>query len=257
MPNLSKQHLNFLGGEVSPRLHHRADLEQFGRWFAEAKNLRFHETGSFYNRPGFKHVAATKGNNPNGAVKLLSFSFNDEQSFLVELGSVQGAGYARFFKDGKPIMVNDAPYEISSPFLNLENQQIKYAQAGDILFLTNATYGIWELRRLKADGTEWEFKKFISKTMPLGDLNSEETYTLSAASTQISTSGLKIINVPNDYPLTFNGATLYFNNEPVFTSSLYYTIPSLVTALNTALTAAEYNITVDNTGNTIQFHCYK
>ena len=27
MPNISKQYLNFLGGEVSPRLHHRADLE--------------------------------------------------------------------------------------------------------------------------------------------------------------------------------------------------------------------------------------
>ena len=253
MPNISKQYLNFLGGEVSPRLHHRADLEQFGRWFAEAKNLRFYETGSFYNRAGFQRVATTKSDSPSSTVKLLSFSFNDEQSFLVELGTYNGTGYARFFKDGNPIMNGALPYEIVSPFSNLDGQQIKYAQAGDILFLTNATYGIWELRRLKYDGSEWEFKKFTGPTMPLGDLNDHQDYTLSATNTQLSVTGLKIVSIPSDYPTIFNGATLYFDNVEVYTSSAYFSIPSLVTALNTALTAASYTITVSNTGNTIEF----
>ena len=103
MPNIDKQYSSFLGGEVSQRLWHRADMDKFGKWFADETNIRFRETGSFCNRGGFAHVANTKNNNPNDTIKILSFSFNDEQSYLVELGSKDGVGYARFFHDGKPL----------------------------------------------------------------------------------------------------------------------------------------------------------
>ena len=256
MANLDKQYNSFLGGEVSQRLWHRADMDKFGKWFSDASNIRFRETGSFYNRKGFEHAAHTKNNNPNDHVKLLSFSFNDEQSYLVELGSSVGVGYARFFQNGQPILSDGVPYEIESPFSNLEGQTLKYTQSGDILFITNAKYGIWELRRLKADGTQWEFKKFGSDVMPMGDLEGQDGDYLSAETTVISQSGTFTITFPEDQSLsTIQKPELLLNGTSFWSSSSSFSLSSLANQLTTQLTAKAVTVTASNTARSLTFSC--
>lgn len=256
MANLDKQYSSFLGGEVSERLWHRADMDKFGKWFADATNIRFRETGSFYNRGGFEHVAETKNNNPNDSVKLLSFSFNDEQSYLVELGATDGVGYARFFHDGKPIMSGQNPYEIESPFYDLKDQTLKYAQAGDILFITNSKYGIWELRRLKADGSEWEFKKFTSNTMPMGDLEGEAGDYVSSTTSSIASSGTYVVTFHSDTDLNnLQKPELLLNNETFWSSNNTMDATELTSQLNTALAVKNVTATVNQSQRTITFSC--
>ena len=253
MANIDKQYTNFLGGEVSNRLYHRADMAQFGKWFSEATNIRFWETGSFRNREGFKHVAYTKNAKPGEIVKIISFSFNDEQSYLIELGATDGVGYARFFQNGQPILVNGEPYEIESPYFDLTNQTFRWAQSGDILFITNEKYGIYELRRLKADGTQWEFKKFDSKVMPLGDVNSNEEYHLSGEEASLAQDLKKVVTLPtklNDY---FKGAELYVNGQKVWDSNATMSLTELESSLSTYF--ADFNTTVTRTGYTFTFEC--
>lgn len=179
MPKADYQRNAFLGGEVSPSLYERVDMDQFSRWFSKAENIRFQDTGGFRSRPGFKYIAKTKNNKDGEIIKLISFSFNSEESFLVEFGP----GYARFFRNGQPVMSGQNVYEIKTPFLSFNEQDIKYAQAGDIIYITHPQYGIYELVRKNVLGTEWEMKPFSAKHLPMGYENSDKTNTLSLTST--------------------------------------------------------------------------
>ena len=179
MPKQDFQRHAFLGGEVSPSLYERVDMENFSHWFSKAENIRFQDTGGFRSRNGFMAIARTKNNKAGEVIKLISFSFNDEESFLVEFGP----GYARFFKDGIPVVVNGVPYEIKTPFVSFSEEDIKYAQAGDIIFLTHPQYGVYELIRKNIPGTEWEIKKFSAEHLPMGEENADKNETLSLSNT--------------------------------------------------------------------------
>lgn len=211
MPNVDYQRHSFLGGEVSPSLYERADMDKFGRWFSEAENIRFRETGAFRNRCGFVKVADTKHNLDGEVIKLLAFSFNDEESFLVELGP----GYARFFRNGKPIMAGNVPYELETPFLEFTEVDIKYAQAGDTIFLTHPTYGIYELARLQADGSNWEFRKFNTDILPMKEENDDKTKTVSLSS---FTQDVKTISLNNPDTSTYLNVSFTFDGDVVYTA---------------------------------------
>ena len=211
MPNADYQRHSFLGGEVSPSLYERADMDKFGKWFSKAENIRFRETGAFRNRAGFAKVANTKNNLAGEVIKLLSFEFNDEESFLVELGP----NYARFFKNGVPVKVNNAPYEIETPFTSFTDDDLKYAQAGDTIFITHPTYGIYELARLQVDGTSWEIKKFDADILPMGEENTNKNSTISAAA---FTQEVKTVSLYNPDPSDYLNVSFTFNNSVVYTA---------------------------------------
>lgn len=212
MPNVDYQRHSFLGGEVSPSLYERADMDKFGRWFSMAENIRFRETGAFRNRCGFVKVADTKHNLAGEIIKLLAFSFNDEESFLVELGP----GYARFYRNGQPIMAGNVPYEIETPFAEFSEVDIKYAQAGDTIFLTHPTYGIYELARLQADGSNWEFRKFNTDILPMKEENDDKSKTVSLTS---FTQDVKTISLNNPDTSTYLNVSFTFNSQVVYTAA--------------------------------------
>lgn len=210
MPNSDYQRHSFLGGEVSPSLYERADMEKFGKWFAKAENIRFRETGAFRNRCGFVKVADTKFNQSGQIIKLLSFVFNDEESFLVELGPE----YARFYRNGNPILNQDnEPYEIRTEFSLFSEVDIKYAQAGDTIFLVHPDYGIYELARLQSDGSQWEFKKFNADILPMKEENENKDSQLTLANYTGTSQKLSIANTYSDsyenVEFTFDGNVLF------------------------------------------------
>lgn len=210
MPNSDYQRHSFLGGEVSPSLYERADMEKFGKWFAKAENIRFRETGAFRNRCGFVKVADTKFNQSGQIIKLLSFAFNDEESFLVELGPE----YARFYRNGNPILNQDnEPYEIRTEFSLFSEVDIKYAQAGDTIFLVHPDYGIYELARLQSDGSQWEFKKFNADILPMKEENENKDSQLTLANYTGTSQRLSIANTYSDsyenVEFTFDGNVLF------------------------------------------------
>lgn len=227
MPNVDYQRHTFLSGEVSPSLYERADMEKFGRWFSEAENIRFRETGAFRNRCGFVKVADTKHNLAGEMIKLLAFSFNDEESFLVELGP----GYARFYRNGKPIMAGNVPYELETPFLEFTEVDIKYAQAGDTIFLTHPTYGIYELARLQADGSNWEFRKFNTDILPMKEENDDKNKTVSLTS---FTQDVKTISLNNPDTSTYLNVSFTFDSDVVYTAASA-TLSEIVSGIASAI----------------------
>lgn len=216
MANSDFQRHSFLGGEVSPALYERADMDKFGKWFSTAENIRFFETGGFRNRAGFVKIADTRDSIAGQEIKLLSFSFNDEESFLVEFGP----SYARFFKDGQPIMNGAVPYEIQTPFVSFSSADLKYAQAGDTIFITHPNYGIYELIRKNIAGTEWEFRPFKADMLPMKELNEEKTDTVSLDAAE-SQAGVVTFQLRDDANTdAFVNPTLVANGDNTYNYSL-------------------------------------
>ena len=277
MPNADYQRHSFLGGEVSPSLYERADMDKFGKWFSKAENIRFRETGAFRNRSGFVKIANTKYNSAGQIIKLLNFAFNDEETFLIEMGPY----YVRFFRNGNPIMNGDEPYELTTEIGGFSEEDIKYAQAGDTLFIVHPDYGIFELARLQSDGSSWEFKRFKSDILPMKEENddvgskltlsnynqpvkyvslanpissiyknvsftfdSNVIYTATSASLQDIYSGISNA-LPNNYETSLDGDRLYIIN----TTSLAVTVPDF--SLTFSATGLEdHSVTATNSAIT-------
>lgn len=181
MAIIPNQRFRFLGGEVSPNMYNNADMDQYGRWFSKAENIRFDTLGAFRNRTGFEKIALTKVSNGE-TIKLLSFSFSRDENYLIEMGS----NYFRFFQNGEPIYIGGDPdsgvYEVSHT-MRVTPNDIKYAQSGDVLYLVNGLDPIGTLTRNDTTGYNWTFAnfKFKDDCMPLDEENTDSTKTLSVA----------------------------------------------------------------------------
>ena len=206
----TKQYNSFLGGLVGESCQYRTDMDRFGKWFSVADNVRFDDLGSFGNRPGFERIAHTKKNDRNEDIRLLSFQFNDDNSYLIEMSS----DLLRFYKNGQLVGIPsdpNTPYELKNELRLTPGKDLKYTQSADVVYICDGTQGIKELRRIKDDeqGFEWEFKDFEFKNgaMPLDYENSDENKTISIAN--IETSEATSFN-------TFDVFLKYRDNYPFF-----------------------------------------
>jgi len=90
---------SFVGGEISPRLHDRIDLEKYYQSVDILENCIATQHGGATRRAGTRFVAQTKDNNN---VRLLRFEFSTIQTYILEFGDL----YMRVYKDG--VQVNTA-----------------------------------------------------------------------------------------------------------------------------------------------------
>lgn len=98
MASVKKLSRSFARGEVTPQLDGRDDLPQFQTGLQTCRNYIVRPHGVVDNRPGTQYVATTKN---NGVIsRLLSFSFNNVQTFAIEMG----VGYFRFFTNGATLL---------------------------------------------------------------------------------------------------------------------------------------------------------
>ncbi len=81
---------SFSGGEITPELFGRLDLPKVQESLALCRNFIALPHGPVVNRPGTEFVQEVKDSTQ--ATRLIPFSYNNEQTFAIELG----AGYFRF-----------------------------------------------------------------------------------------------------------------------------------------------------------------
>jgi len=131
---------SFAGGEISPDLYGRLDLDKFQTGLATCKNFIILPHGPAENRTGFSYVLTVK--NSTKKVRLIPFSFNTEQTFTIEFGD----GYVRFHTQGGTV---------------LETGQ-------DILAISQAATGILEYDGADPTNGQWFF---LSGIGGMTDLN--------------------------------------------------------------------------------------
>lgn len=216
--NADKQYYSFLGGLVSQKLDERVDMDKFGKWFKVADNMRFFSTGAMQNRTGFVKVANTKNNLPNDNIRLLSFVFNNREAFLLELGQ----GYMRVFKDGAPILDENGSIKVWNTSITFpDDEDLKYAQSGDIIFLTIPSKGIYEIKRKNTEGTDWEITGFDTTIYPLGDENKNKQQRLTMTTSAGSENAWRAI-ATDAFKFTDGSLALYTNvSYGVYAGTVY------------------------------------
>ncbi|MDD4915742.1 MAG: hypothetical protein PHW13_11980 [Methylococcales bacterium] len=98
MANIRTFKTAFVGGEVTPELFGRVDLDKEQSGLALCENFVVLPHGPVQNRAGFRFCNAAKLG--DAVTRIIGFSFSNTQTFAIELG----AGYFRFFSFGQYVL---------------------------------------------------------------------------------------------------------------------------------------------------------
>lgn len=134
---------SFTGGEISTPLYARNDLAKYQNGLRTLKNGFVQQEGAISNRAGLEFVTEVK--NSAKKTRLIPFSFNTEQTYIIEAGNY----YFRFIKDGGLIIDpnTNQPVEIETPYPASALDLLKFAQDADVLTICHPNYKPRELSR--------------------------------------------------------------------------------------------------------------
>lgn len=142
---LSEIQTSFAGGELSPQLYARVDLEKFQVGAALLRNFFVDYRGGAANRPGTRYIATQK--DPSGTARLIPFVVSTLASYVLEFGDQ----YIRFYSDGAVLESSPGvPYEVSTPYAAADLALLKYTQSADVLTIVHPSYPPANLSRLTA-----------------------------------------------------------------------------------------------------------
>lgn len=166
---------SFNGGELSPRLDGRVDLDGiYDRGGAEMYNFVSTVEGPMVKRSGFRHVRAAAAT----STWLTSFVFNVTQSYVIEWLEEK----LRFYTNGGRIESDPVtPYELVVPYTAAEAPHVSAVQSFDRLYLAHENHPPAALSRLTA--TTFAHADLTFKNGPFQDTNSDESKTVTVTGT--------------------------------------------------------------------------
>ena len=180
MARVAVQLTNFTGGELSPRLDGRNDLAKYPTGCKTLENMIVYPHGSAARRSGTQFVAEVKDSSKQ--TRLIPFEFSTTQTYMLEFGDQ----YIRFYKDNGQILSGGSAYEISSPYLEAELFDIKYAQSADVMYICHPNHPVKKLAR--TGHTSWTLTSVDFQNGPFMDHNIETT-TITASHTNAGQAG--------------------------------------------------------------------
>ena len=180
MARVAVELTNFTGGELSPRLDGRNDIAKYNSGCKTLENMIVYPHGSASRRSGTQFVAEVKDSTKK--TRLISFEFSTVQTYMLEFGNQ----YIRFYKDNGQILSGGSAYEISSPYLEAELFDIKFAQSADTMYICHPNHAPKKLTR--SGHTNWTLIDDIIINGPFMDHNVETTEATPSSKTVGSTS---------------------------------------------------------------------
>ena len=176
MAKVTPVQTNFTGGEISPKLFGRIDLQKYGASCKKLDNFICFPHGGIVKRSGTRYVAECK--NSTSTKRLIPFVFSTTQSYMLEFGD----DYIRFYRnEGQIYSSGTTPYELASPYGQEYLDGLSFTQSADILYITHPSF---QPRKLTRTGhAAWTIATFDQTDGPFGDLNvSTTTFTPSHTS---------------------------------------------------------------------------
>jgi len=214
---------SFNAGELSPYLYAREDVDKYQAGCQELENFVPLPYGGVVRRPSVEYVSQTKSDQE---IRLYPFTFSVSESFMLEIGNsdnTASGGYFRFYKNGSPVNSGSSPFEVSHSYLRTEIKDLKFAQSGDVLFITHPSHVVSTLSRTSAaDDISWQFSEYDFSTgfPPMKEQNTDE-------SISVTTSAI-------------NGTTILTANRDLFNSNqvgAYFAFQALRTTAEQSITA--------------------
>ena len=203
MPRTTLALTSFVSGEFGPKLDGRTDFDKYSTATKTLENFLIHPQGAATRRVGTQFIAEVKDSSKK--TRLIPFEFSTTQTYILEFGDQ----YIRFFKDKGQILSGGAAYEISSPYLEAELFEIKFAQSADVMYITHPNHETMKLSRTGHTSwtlTEVEFTdgpylspNTTSTTMTPGATTGTGVSLTASANTFASTDVGRLINFSNGY----------------------------------------------------------
>ena len=162
--------------------------------------------GSAARRSGTQFVAEVKDSTKK--TRLIAFEFSTVQTYILEFGDQ----YIRFYKDNGQILSGGSAYEISSPYLEAELFDIKFAQSADTMYICHPNH---HPRKLTRSGhTNWTLVDDVIINGPFMDHNVETTtatpsHKIVGATTTVTFSATTGINANQGFLSTDVGRLLH------------------------------------------------
>ncbi|CAB4126625.1 hypothetical protein UFOVP78_3 [uncultured Caudovirales phage] len=145
MPRARSIQTNFTGGEFSPRLFGRPDLDAYANGAATMLNFLTLPQGGATRRPGSYYVAGVK--NSANKVRLINFTISSVAAYVIELGPL----YARFYRNrGQVVDGSGVPVELVTPWAAADLPYLRWAQSADVLVVTHKSYAPQQITRTSA-----------------------------------------------------------------------------------------------------------
>jgi len=143
MPRTTLALTSFVSGEFGNKLTGRTDFDKYQSAAKTMENFLVHPQGAATRRVGTQFIAEVKDSSKK--TRLIPFEFSTTQTYILEFGNQ----YIRFYKDKGQIVTGSpaAAYEISSPYLEAELFDIKFAQSADVMYLCHPNHDVRKLSR--------------------------------------------------------------------------------------------------------------
>lgn len=187
---------NFTGGEVTPTLSARYDLQKFGSFLQCCENFIPNLHGDIERRPGMRFIADLGGKSV-----LIPFQFNTEPE----------NNYVLIFREGSITVASAdgllAGVSIKNPYTLDDVYALSTAQAGDIVYLAHKNYALRKLTRSgAAPDYEWALEEValnqsiaapaaptVTFVRGNGDDNAPLNYTLRYVVTSVDEDGVESV----------------------------------------------------------------
>jgi len=138
--NFNKLQPSFAGGELSPEMYSRIDLNKYSISFKEASNMFIRKGGGIFNRFGTKYIGEVKDSTKETYLKPFIYSSTDK--ILIE----SGESYFRYYKDDS-IIGGGSPVETVTPYIEDDLEKLKTERVGNTIYIVNSEYAVRKLIR--------------------------------------------------------------------------------------------------------------
>ena len=137
---------NFITGEISPQFYGRLDTQQYASGCRKLYNFLPLRIGGVERRPGTYYVANTDSNNK---ARLIPFKTLGGQEYVLEFTNQK----LRVYKNGALVMNGPTPYSLSTPYVEADLFDLKYAMVEGELWIVHRGYQPRKLSR--STDTNW------------------------------------------------------------------------------------------------------
>ncbi len=209
MPRTTLALTSFVSGELGAKLDGRTDFAKYSTGAKTLENFLIHPQGSATRRVGTKFIAEVKDSSKK--TRLIPFEFSTVQTYVLEFGDQ----YMRVYKDQGQVLSGGSAFEISTPYLEAELFDLKFAQSADVMYITHPNHEVEKLSR--TGHTAWTLTDVDFTDGPYLTTNSTTT-TLTPASAGVGSgvnftaSAVTGINNGDGFQTTDVGRLISFNS---------------------------------------------
>ncbi len=141
MPRTTLALTSFVSGELGDKLSGRIDFAKYNSGAKQLTNMLIHPQGAATRRVGTQFISEVKTSAKK--TRLIPFEFSTVQAYVLEFGDQ----YMRVYKDKGQVLSGGSAFEISTPYLEAELFDLKFAQSADVLYIVHPSRGARKLSR--------------------------------------------------------------------------------------------------------------